>query len=101
MQTAAAVPASLTLKLYDYPAWQAWIDGSPVQHEVAYSGQIKLQVPPGRHHIDLRFTRTPDRTIGIVISAISVISLFLFTFFGSRRSQQTASNRGVEQAISS
>ena len=99
MQTAAAVPASLTLKLYDYPAWQAWIDGSPVQHEVAYSGQIKLQVPPGRHHIDLRLTRTPDRTIGIVISAISVISLFLLTFFGPRRSQQTASNRGVEAAI--
>jgi hypothetical protein len=101
MQVAAAVPASLTLKLYEYPAWQVRLDGNPVQHDVTYKGQIKVQVPPGRHDIDVRFTRTPDRTIGIVISALSALALFIFTFTSSRRTQQPASNRRPEQAISS
>jgi hypothetical protein len=102
MQVSVAVPASLTLKLYDYPAWQVWLDGSPLQHETTYSGQIKLEIPPGPHKIAVRFIRTEDRTIGTVISVASAIGLLIFTFFtGSRARQGDASNRGVEQAISS
>ena len=82
----AAVPASLTLKLYDYPAWQARVDDVLTQHEVTYGGQIKLPLPPGRHEVVVRFTRTLDRTLGMVVSFVSVMILAaLFYVSNSRR----------------
>jgi hypothetical protein len=97
IQVGAAVPASLTVKLYDYPAWQVLVDGAPVQHEVTFSGLIKMTVPPGRHDIDIRFTRTPDRTVGALISALSAITLLLFIYFAnSRRNSEAREMRATE-----
>src|SRR5205807_8992874 len=85
IQVSTAVPASLVLKLYDYPAWRAYIDGTAQAHESTYGGQIKVDLPPGRHQVVIRFTRTPDRTLGIVISFLSAVVLISLMLFSSSR----------------
>ena len=104
IQVASATPASLVLKLYDYPAWKVQIDRADAPHEPTYSGQVKVDLPPGRHEIRVVFTRTPDRTLGIVISFLTAAALVTFAFFDERRrgrSNDPASNRQAEPAISS
>jgi hypothetical protein len=100
LQVYSPVPAALVLKLYDYPAWQASIDGTRTQHETTYGGQIKLELPPGRHDVKVTFARTPDRTAGIVISLLAAIVLTLFTLITNSRGED-ASNSAIERAISS
>jgi hypothetical protein len=81
LRVRTAVPASVTLKLFDYPAWQVEIDGKLTVHESTYAGQIKVGVPPGDHSVRVCFVRTPDRTAGIAMSLLSaVILLGLFYF---------------------
>jgi hypothetical protein len=93
IQVGAAVPASLVLKLYDYPAWQTYIDGASQSHETTYGGQIKVELPPGPHQVVVRFTRTLDRTLGIVISLVSAVALISLMFFSSSRRGRATSNR--------
>lgn len=84
LQVSSAVPAWLVLKLYAYPAWEVKVDGRHAYYDVAYSGQIKLELLPGQHDVEVRFARTPDRTAGMVISALSAIVLALFVFIHRR-----------------
>ncbi|HJX01463.1 MAG TPA: hypothetical protein VJ453_14915, partial [Terriglobales bacterium] len=104
IQVASATPALLILKLYDYPAWKVRIDGAETPHESTYSGQLKIDLPPGRHQVEVDFTRTPDRTLGIVISLVSAVMLGVLAFFSERRRDESTdrtSNRQAEPAISS
>ena len=94
IQVSTAVPASLVLKLYDYPAWKTYIDGAAQPHETTYGGQIKVDLRPGRHEVVVRFTRTPDRTVGSVISLVSAFILVALMFLSSSRYSRAASNRG-------
>jgi hypothetical protein len=95
----SAVPSWLVLKLYEYPAWEIRVDGTTKYYDTSYSGQINVELSPGRHDINVVFTRTVDRTAGMIISLISVVVLVLFAYFtGSRR--VNASNDRLEQAIS-
>ena len=91
------------LKLYDYPAWKVQIDGADTPHDATYSGQLKVDLAPGRHDVRVIFTRTPDRTLGIVISFFTAAVLILLACFNERRrgeSNDPASNRQAEPAIS-
>jgi uncharacterized membrane protein len=68
---------TLALKLLNYPAWEVLVDGQPVKAEsFKPNGQMLISVSAGEHAVDVRFRRTRDRTIGGVISAVSM-SLFL------------------------
>jgi hypothetical protein len=86
------------VRLLQYPAWRATVDGSAAQTSAADdTGQLLMQVPAGRHKVTIEFARTPDRTLGGVIS--------IFFFFGvggwwivddrRRRSEGAASNVGA------
>jgi hypothetical protein len=99
LQVNSAVPAKLLLKLYAYPAWEVRVDGSPTYYDTTYSGQINVELPPGRHDVKVLFTRTEDRTIGIVISLLAAIILGLLALITFRG--EDASNRAIERAISS
>jgi hypothetical protein len=80
-----AVPAAVTLKLYDYPAWRVEIDGKPATADTTYGGSLKIDVPPGAHELRVWFSRTPDRTAGIVISCFSAMILLALIYLAERR----------------
>jgi hypothetical protein len=69
-------PVTVQFYTYDYPGWQVAIDGRPVthQHQPPY-GLISVDVPTGEHHISLRMTTTPPRTVGSAISLIAALAV--------------------------
>jgi hypothetical protein len=81
----SAVPAAVTLKLFDYPAWSVEMDGRAIPHETTYGGAIVIPIPPGKHELRVVFTRTPDRTAGIAISIFSGLILVVLLSIGDDR----------------
>ncbi len=76
-----------------YPGWRAYLTPSrsteivrelPIEIEPPY-GRIKLTIPQGEHGLWLRFEDTMPRTVGTVLSGISLfIALALFVFNARR-----------------
>jgi hypothetical protein len=85
-------PTRLALRLLNYPAWQVQVNGSRIQPESAEdSGQMTIPLPAGQSRINIRFTRTPDRTAGIAISIASLFAAIVLLWWDSReRRSQSA-----------
>lgn len=67
----ATAPLSLRFSTFYYPGWECMIDrrqcGIIIDKD---SGSMIIEVPEGRHKIELRFRDIPDRYYGKVISVI-------------------------------
>ena len=75
----SSVPLQLALRLLEYPAWEAHVDG--VHASIASArkgGEMLLVLPAGAHRVELHFRRTWDRTAGDLISAISAVGLLVW-----------------------
>jgi hypothetical protein len=84
-------PARLALRLLNYPAWQVQVNGSRVQPTAAEdSGQMIVPLPAGQSRISARFTRTRDRTLGAIISIVSLLVGVLLFVWGSRNRKSPA-----------
>src|SRR4029077_13901467 len=83
--------ARLALRLLNYPAWQVQVNGSRVQPAAADdSGQMIVPIPAGQSRISARFTRTRDRTLGAIISIVSLLVGVLLFVWGSRNRKSPA-----------
>lgn len=79
-------PVTLALKLLNYPAWQVQVDGNSVTGSTAtQTGQLLVPLSAGSHHVEVEFRRTTDRTLGIVISVLSIAGLLIPAGFALRR----------------
>jgi hypothetical protein len=75
----------LTLRLFNYPAWEATVNGKRVPIQSAdVTGQMALSVKPGDNDIQIHFGETRDRSIGGLISIFSLL-LFSGTWICTRR----------------
>ncbi|HEX3543768.1 MAG TPA: hypothetical protein VHT31_04505 [Candidatus Acidoferrum sp.] len=74
-------PSMLKLRLLDYPAWRVELNNAVVVPEqTGETSQITVLLPAGSSHMLVRFIRTPDRILGGLISAASIlIALLLLT----------------------
>jgi hypothetical protein len=75
------VPAHVALRVLNYPAWRVSVNGNPVSPErLDDFNQMVVPVGKGVSEIRVRFTRTPDRTIGDVVSlgAALVVAVLLW-----------------------
>jgi hypothetical protein len=76
-------PFFLGLRLLNYPAWRAEVNGAAV---VPRGGddynQMIVPVPAGESHVRVRFTRTWDRTLG---AGISFATAFFLLWLGTRQ----------------
>lgn len=78
---------------YYFPGWTATLDGQPVEvYAEDEFGLLTILVPPGDHIIELHFGNTPIRTIGTVVTLMSV-ALAGVIYFTSRSSQPAAETR--------
>ena len=80
LYTESATPVHIALRLVNYPAWEARVDGQQVAiGSRPETAQMVLAVPAGAHIVDLSFRRTLDRTIGDAISILSMLAFIAFT----------------------
>jgi hypothetical protein len=84
-----SAPANLALRLFNYPAWRAEVNGHQVQ-ATAREGTGQMLVPVGRgaNRVEIKFIRTWDRTAGAWASGLTMLVLILWSF-----SSQSASVR--------
>jgi hypothetical protein len=79
----------LAIRLLDYPAWHVEVDGQRVRPESPEStAQIILSIDAGSDRVKLGFARTPDRTLGTLLSGSSALALAAALWgipFGTRR----------------
>jgi hypothetical protein len=73
--------ATIVFNVQMYPGWRAYLTPSrsneivrelPIEIEPPY-GRIQVTLPQGEHGVWLRFEDTPPRTIGTIISGISLL----------------------------
>lgn len=76
-------PFFLGLRLLNYPAWRAEINGAAVTPRGGDDyNQMIVPVPAGESHVRVQFTRTRDRTLG---ASISFATAFFLLWLGIRR----------------
>jgi len=69
-------PAGTELQFYTYyfPGWRGHVDGREAGiYPSGPYGLITLQVPPGEHHVSIRFGDTPVRQLGTAITVASLL----------------------------
>ena len=79
-------PGVVQIRVYFFPGWQVWVDGALVPHRLSPpDGLMEIDVPAGRHRIDMRMGSTPVRTAGIAISGLTLALLIGLTVLGRRK----------------
>lgn len=81
----ATTEVTLEIVTYLYPGWRAWIDGEPAPlHTVGPHGHMALDVPPGSHHVVVRFTDTPLRRYATLASLAGILAAIGLVVVGRR-----------------
>lgn len=91
----AGQPDIITLRLFNYPAWEVVLNGKPVAAKTAdVTGQMQIPIDRGESDIRIHFGRTADRTIGGQISLVAVLALVIgWTFTRKSRGRLSELNR--------
>ena len=70
----ASPAATVELQTYYFPGWRVWVDGveqgiDPSRDKLL--GRIQVDLASGQHNLIARFTDTPIRTLGNLLSMVS------------------------------
>lgn len=83
VSVSAREPFFLGLRLLNYPAWRAEVNGARVTPRGGDDfNQMIVPVPAGESHVRVRFARTWDRSLG---AGISLVAAFFLLWLGTRR----------------
>ena len=86
----ANAPELLTLRLFNYPAWEVTVNGERVATlTTEVTGQMIIPVASGRSDIRIHFGRTRDRTVGGLISVLS-LGLWAGALIKTKTARQTS-----------
>jgi hypothetical protein len=68
-------PTLLIMNLRSYPTWSVTLNGlSSPSRSGRQDGLITLPLPVGTDTVDIAYHRTPDQTIGLIISAFAILT---------------------------
>jgi hypothetical protein len=86
LRVASRVPARVALRLLNYPGWRVEVNGKAVTPGHAETNdEMVLVLAPGTERIMAKFVRTPDRTLGDVISLMALLTLLALLNAGGLR----------------
>ena len=86
-------PSTVRLKTYNFPGWSARLDGQKVAITSDLDGVQTIAVPPGQHGLEVSFRQTLPRTIGTILSAMSVLAMIGLTIAQRRQTWGTNTKR--------
>jgi uncharacterized protein YqgC (DUF456 family) len=66
-------PAILKLRTYNFPGWEARVDGQPKQILSDATGAQIVDILPGQHTVEVSFVNTPPRTLGGVLTGAAFL----------------------------
>ena len=90
-------PETMTLRLFNYPAWGVTVNGRSVETQTAdVTGQMVIPVSAGSSDVRIRFRRTKDRTVGNVISLAFLVGGILSVVWGGRKPDNDGEHRGSQ-----
>jgi uncharacterized membrane protein len=79
-------PGQLALRLFNYPAWRVEVNGKLVATSTRdVTGQMLIPVEAGENRVAVVFTRTWDRTLGGIISAVTALVIGLLVYLRRKR----------------
>jgi hypothetical protein len=79
-------PGQLVLRLFNYPAWRVEVNGQVVATSTReVTGQMLIPVQAGENGVQITFTRTWDRTLGVIISGVTAFFVACFVMVMLRR----------------
>jgi hypothetical protein len=82
-----SAPANLALRLFNYPAWRAEVNGQQVQATAREgTGQMLVPVGGGVNRVEVKFIRTWDRSAGAWTSGLTMLLLILWRLLDRRQS---------------
>jgi hypothetical protein len=74
----ASDPGTMAIRLFNFPAWKVRVNDRIVPTETdPGTGQMMVPVQAGTNHVEIRFIKTWDRTLGEILSAITAMFLLL------------------------
>jgi hypothetical protein len=85
---------TLRLKTYNFPGWQATVDGEPVPVLSDPNGAQVIRIPAGKHKVTTQFTNTPPRIIGAILFWIGLLTIVGLTVIGRRQAKGQSSEAG-------
>jgi len=72
----AAVPQDITVRLFNYPAWDVVVNGKPTRTRTTdVTGLLVIPIAAGENDVHIHFRRTTDRVVGNIVSLISLTVL--------------------------
>ena len=84
LHVTAVAPVRVALRVLNYPAWRVEVNGARVTPENnGDTAQMIVAVPAGVSEVSVVFGRTWDRTVGGIVSIVSI--LFAAALFPARR----------------
>ncbi len=90
LEVNARGPVRVALRLVNYPAWRVEVNGAAVAPEYAEdTAQMVVPLGAGVSRVTVRFRRTPDRTMGGLLSAGSVLFGVALLFWPGQLKQKT------------
>jgi len=79
LETVAEAPTMVVAAQAWYPCWKAYVDGQPARVWRANHAYQALQVPGGRHRVELVY-RDPSFLSGLAISGLTLIACVIGAF---------------------
>lgn len=84
IQVTCREAAHVALRVVNYPAWRVSVNGEKVFPErLDDINQMIVPVPAGTSLIEVHFTRTPDRTAGDLLTALSIALVAILIALGN------------------
>jgi hypothetical protein len=83
VRTRSSASGLVVLAEVHYPAWRAYVDGSPVRLYVANIALRAVGVPPGTHDVELRY-ESPALLAGVALSMVAGVALAILVLDNAR-----------------
>ena len=96
MEISTGEPANVAVRLLNYPAWRVEVNGKHVvPSRMDDIDEMVVPVEAGISLIEVQFVRTPDRIVGNLVSAFSLVVCSVVFFCSKKKKAEPRKSAGM------